>query len=283
MSTDRYAVIGNPIAHSLSPVMQGAAFRATGIDARYDCVRVEADDVEGVLDDVRSGVYRGLNVTIPHKQLVTGLMDELAPAARRLSVVNTVVSSWGRLVGHNTDVDGFMAALASLELPANTGLAIVLGSGGAARAALEILRPRFRHICLVSRDPARAAAVALLGGARCRALPRRDLTALLARPDCSLLVNATPLGMEPLGHACPVPQDAYLQPQTAVLDLVYGRETPLLARARRAGCVCSDGLEMLVGQGAAAFRLWTSVKPDLQIMRDACVRELRKVETCSVS
>jgi shikimate dehydrogenase len=301
MSPDRYAVIGDPIDHSLSPELQRAAFRAAGIDATYERIRVARSELSSALRALRDRGYRGFNVTVPHKQDVMSLLDDLDSGAVQVGAVNTVVRRGNRLVGHNTDIDGFSAALDALRLDRPVLRATVLGAGGAARAVVAVLVRRDVSVTVLNRTPDRAARLAgdleslskPVGAAReppsrppsggFRKAPLDGVhvselgaaEAALAR--CDLLVNATSLGMGDYANQSPLPDNVSIPPETMVIDLVYGRETPFLQMARRSGCRVQDGIEMLVAQGAAAFRLWTGVNPDIGIMRHACLDRLAEV------
>lgn len=281
--TNRFAVIGDPVAHSLSPEMHRAALRAARIDGTYDAHLVHAHQLAAHVDWLRDQGYRGFNVTIPHKEKIAANMDEVSQEAARVGAVNTVVCSEGRLIGHNTDVPGFRAALATFGLHTTGRPAVILGAGGAARGVAHALLAEGARIAVVGRSRAKAASLAASMGDSANALSFDDPDFSVVLAGADLLVNATPLGMDYLPHACPVPDSVELRPRTAVIDLIYGRETPLLLRARSVGCRVMDGLEMLVQQGAASFRLWTGTDPDLEVMRSACQRRMREVSACSVS
>lgn len=293
---DRYAVIGDPIGHSLSPAMHAAAFRAAGIDATYDAVHVTAGDLPVWLAGA-AATYRGINVTIPHKEAVAEAVDELRGDAQALGIVNTVAFG-DRTVGYTTDVAGFRGAFRTLDL--DPGEAVVLGAGGSARAVVHALLREGMEVTIVNRTLGRAEAIVRAeqvhrspvavsvagsgeripdvpgGGAAIVALPREGRATREAMARAALIVNTTPAGMPHLPDLSPVPDGVRLDRRQAVVDLVYGRETPLLRLAREAGCRTQDGIEMLVQQGAESFRLWTGVWPDLTVMRRACREELER-------
>ncbi|HLJ69364.1 MAG TPA: shikimate dehydrogenase [Chloroflexota bacterium] len=275
---DRYAVIGDPIDHSLSPAMQRAAFERAGIDACYEAINVPAGDLESALPRLRD--LRGFNVTVPLKELLVRRLDEVDPAAQVIGAVNTVVLRRGRLHGYNTDPAGFSATLQRLGRRDGWSRVVVFGAGGAARAVLYSLAGLADRVVVVNRSLDRAEGVmALLNGKGVVMLPADSrLPAEIA--DAGLLVNATPQGMKHLSDLSPLPTSIALRPETDVIDLVYGRMTPLLRAARTAGCRFLDGLEMLVHQGAASFRLWTGVEPDIDAMRSACLAALGIAEPC---
>ena len=272
--TLRLGIIGYPLGHSASPAFQQAALDHLGIDAAYEAWPERlADRVR----ELRAPEVLGFNVTIPHKQAVMPLLDEVDPTARDVGAVNTVVRTAGRLVGANTDVAGFLAALRDEGAYDPRGRsALLLGAGGAARAvAYALLTEGAARVAIANRSPQRARALAAELNARfpatVDALPL-DAEALAPRlaagAPADLLVNCTSLGMAhgPDPDASPIP-DALIPAESLVYDLVYNpQETPLLAAARRAGARTLGGLPMLVYQGAVAFRLWTGRDAPVDVM-----------------
>ena len=277
---NRLAVVGDPIAHSLSPAMHNAALRAAGIAGSYQAIQVSSPELEAQVRLLRDQEYRGFNVTIPHKERIAACLDQI-DASARIGAVNTVVNQQGALIGYNTDVAGFCRALRSL-LPDPTGLhAVVLGAGGSALAVVHALQCERTTVTVVNRSVARAEHLASRLSGRIT-VRRSGPEAAHAVAHADLLVNTTPLGMGNLVALSALPDDCQLSSHTAVFDLVYGRITPLLAQAAAAGCPTADGLEMLVQQGALSFQLWTGIVPDLTVMREACARAL-EVPACSAS
>lgn len=268
---DRYAVVGDPIEHSLSPVMQAAAFQSAGIAAVYEAHRVGPDMLHPHLSCLRLG-YHGFNVTIPHKERVLQDMDELDGVATSLGAVNTVTVREERLIGFNTDPAGFIAAVRSTGFDPAGRAALVFGAGGAARSVVSALLAVGAAVRVSSRTAGRIALLRRRLGDSVRAVGPSDLRDALATAD--LVVNATPLGQPPHDAQSPLPPGADLQRHALVFDLVYGRDTPLLLEARQRGCATEDGLEMLVQQGAASFQIWTGQTADTDAMRKACRREL---------
>ena len=271
------AVIGDPIAHSRSPLMHNAAFRALGLDFAYGAFRVRPDDVGAAVAAVRALGLAGLNVTIPHKQAVIPFLDVLSPVARLTGAVNTVVNRDGVLHGDNTDVPGLSRALDEAGLAARARLAIVLGAGGSARATVVALARRARTVVVAARrgEQARALLDELGPGVRARlvAVPLESLAAgdgpsaaYLGAAD--VVVNTTPVGM----HGEPFLPFAFAATPASCLfyDLVYTeRVTPFLAAARRAHRRGVNGLGMLLHQGAVAFEHWTGTKAPVEVMRRA--------------
>jgi len=277
---NRLAVIGDPIAHSLSPAMHNAALHAAGIAGSYRAIQVAGPELEAGVRLLRDQEYRGFNVTIPHKERIAACLDQL-DASARIGAVNTVVNQQDALIGYNTDVAGFTRALRSL-LPDPTGLrAVVLGAGGSALAVVHALQLEPATVTVVNRSVARAEYLASRLSGPITVQPSGP-EAAHAVAHADLLVNTTPLGMGSLAGLSALPDECRLSSHTAVFDLVYGRTTPLLAQAAAAGCPTANGLEMLVQQGALSFQLWTGIVPDLTVMREVCARAL-EVPTCSAS
>ena len=272
----RFGVIGWPLGHTLSPVFQQAALDALGVSAVYEALPTPPEDLEDRLREARRGAWRGLNVTIPHKLRVAELVDRRTPAAERLGAVNTVDANGGRLVGDNTDVEGFARALTEHgAFDPHGQRAVLLGAGGAGRAVAWALRDLgVEHLTLANRrrDRADALADALdgqpLGIASCGL---DDPALQRALRDAALLVNATSLGMAggPGPETAPLPA-AWLHDELFVCDIVYRpAETPLLAHARSSGCRVLGGLEMLVVQGAVSLERWLGRPAPVGTMMDA--------------
>jgi shikimate dehydrogenase len=256
-------VIGWPVAHSRSPQMHNAAYAALGMNWAYVALPVEPGRLEAALRGVAGLGFAGVNVTIPHKEGVAALCDELSQQAARSGSVNTVlVGTAGRLRGETTDGDGMLDAL-GVDLP---GSALVLGAGGAARAAIAALVGRGLDVAVSARRPEAAASLAAALGARAVAWP--------AAESAALIVNTTPIGQS--GEAGALPLDASLiTADVTVCDLTYradGVTTGLVALARERGARAVDGIDVLVGQGARAFRLFTGVEPPVEVMAAAARR-----------
>lgn len=276
---ERLGVIGDPIDHSLSPAMQTVALHAAGLDWTYTAERVPVTALTAAVDRLRREQYRGFNVTVPHKVAVAGHLDSLAGDVQRTGAVNTVVRDGNRLIGHNTDVAGFRAALHAAVIPPDIEQVVVFGAGGAARAVVVALSDLGLAPLIVNREQRRAKELAgTVPGATTLEPEDLRLTDILATSD--LVINATSLGMGALRERSPLPSGVSLRPGALVIDLVYGSHTPFLATAAASGCRTSDGIEMLVQQGAVAFRLWTERVPDLDVMRNACRTALLEDAPC---
>jgi shikimate dehydrogenase len=260
-------LLGDPVAHSASPEIQNAAFREAGVDGVYVAVRCAAADLSGFMHGLaRAG--GGGNITLPHKEKAAALVDVPSEAVRRTGACNTFWGVEGRVHGDNTDVDGFRRALrVFLHGPAQGIRALLLGAGGAARAALlGLLEEGAAEVLLFNRTSERARAVARrIGGQRARVVP---LAQGLEGESFDLVVNATRLGLDP--HD-PSPLDfARLGRAGAAMDLVYAREkTPFRRAADRHGVRSTDGMEMLVQQGAVSFERWWGRPAPIDAMRAA--------------
>ena len=261
-STKLLAVLGDPVGHSLSPVLQNAAIGKLGLDWCYMALPVAAGALPVALEGLHALGAVGLNVTIPHKQTVMPLLHGVTPLARRIGAVNTLLRQPHGWFGDNTDMAGFMAPLQRQGIDLKGKTALVLGGGGSARAVVAGCSALgCGKIVVAGRDPRRLQQ--FLADARCLAdhlegVVWAELDAVVASVD--LVVNTTPVGMSPATEACPLQPDQLerLRPHTCVYDIIYTpRPTTLLSRARARGCGTIDGLAMLVGQGAAALRLWS--------------------------
>ncbi len=289
-STALVGVLGDPVRHSLSPVMHNAALAALDLDWVYLALPVAAERLATVVQALEALGCRGLNVTIPHKQAVAALCRELSPLAQRVGAVNTLVPHpQGGWTGANTDVEGFCAPLRQDGTDWRGRRAVVLGSGGSARAVVAALvELGFADIQLVGR---RAAALESFGQDCIGWAPQLRPLLWSAEPDgltnalaaADLVVNTTPVGMASASDpaapaACPLSERELeaLPVSCWVYDLIYTpRPTELLRRAERRGCRSLDGLEMLVQQGAAALRLWSGrAEVPCERMRDAALAAL---------
>ena len=278
--TQVVGVIGWPIEHSVSPPMHNAAFRALGLDWCYVPLPVEPGKVSGVLQAIRTLGMRGINATVPHKQSLLSLVDELTPAARAIGAVNTVVVREDGCLGHNTDAQGFLRALRESDFEPEGCSALVLGAGGASRAVVYALVSVGAHVTVLNRTSEKARALATdFGPVNPEAYLESGAldaeTVAQVATDLDLVVNTTPLGMWPHTDATVWPAGVGLPSGALFYDLVYNpRETLLMRQAKEAGSRAVDGLGMLVHQGAEAFALWTGQEPPVDIMYRACTTVL---------
>lgn len=250
-------LIGDPVEHSLSPRLHSFLLGRAGLNYSYLAFRVPRESLAAALEGMRALGIRGLNVTIPHKEAVVPLLDGLSPGAEAVGAVNTIVNLRGRLIGHNTDIEGFLAPLAVRGIAVRGKKAVVVGAGGAAAAVAYALLAAGAEVAIANRTPERARALArrLSRAGAAEAAGTEALPALL--PQADILVNATPVGMWPRTDEIPVPPEL-IHEGLLVYDLVYvPSETRLLAEARARGAEAIGGLEMLVRQGVRALELWT--------------------------
>jgi shikimate dehydrogenase len=268
-----FGLLGYPLEHSLSPLVQAAALQARGLQGEYNLYPVsDKRDLPGVINQVREGRISGLNVTIPYKRAVIGLMDVLSPVASLIGAVNTISSQHNQLVGDNTDADGFIADLERLGwFPEADQLrsALIFGAGGSARAVVYALSERGWHLRIAARriEQAENLAQSLSAGSSGKDIPgmveviRLNMQSLInLEPSPDLIVNTTPLGMYPHLDGSPWPSELALPRKSAVYDLVYNpAETELLAQAKEAGLQAAGGIGMLVEQAARSFEIWTGL------------------------
>jgi len=265
-------IIGYPVRHSLSPVMQNTALRACGLNYIYVPFEVAPEELERAVSGLRALNVAGFNVTIPHKTRIMPYLDELDSSADSAGAVNTVKNVSGRLVGYNTDGDGLVRSIDN-QLACNVrGASIaVVGAGGAARGAIAALcRAGARRIVIANRTHARAAELAALMAGQfpdtelCVTAGFQELEACLA--DIDLLINTTSLGMNRDTQPCL--RLTGLSRNAKVYDMVYAPPmTPLLQEAVGLGIQGVNGLGMLAAQGELAFTIWTGVTPPSNLMK----------------
>jgi shikimate dehydrogenase len=266
-STRLIALLGDPVAHSFSPVLQNAAFAAAGIDGVYVAVRCSVHDLPGLMGAIGRAGGAG-NITLPHKEKAAAVVDVRSEAVRRTGACNTFWGAEGQIHGDNTDVEGFQRALRSFLGGPPTGHRVLLiGAGGAARAVMVgLMDDGVSEVVIANRTIERARAMARrIGGERARVA---DTPGMIDGGDFDLVINATRLGLE---AEEPLPLDLErLARAGAVMDLVYGKEpTPFLKAADALGIRGADGGEMLVQQGAVAFERWWGEPGPVEAMRDA--------------
>ncbi|MEX1180363.1 MAG: shikimate dehydrogenase [Cucumibacter sp.] len=259
--TRRAFIIGHPIAHSRSPQIHRYWLARHGIDGSYEPIDIAPADLPAFLDRVRAGEFAGGNVTIPLKETVLAACEELDPVAEKIGAVNMLVGEDGKLIGRNSDVQGFLANLDAAAPGWEGANAIVLGAGGGARAVIEALVGRgFTRVSVLNRTPSRAALLASRYAREVKAGVLSDFVGLA--PSAALLVNSTSVGMG--GTRFERLPLNLLQRGAVVCDLVYAPlETPLLKDARALGLRFVDGLGMLLHQAAPGFAAWFGVSPEV--------------------
>ncbi len=263
--TQLYGVLGNPVRHSLSPIIHNGAFQRMGLNAAY--LAFEVKNLEEAVRGIKGLGIRGVSVTIPFKTQIIPFLDQLEEVAGKIQAVNTIRQEGGKLIGYNTDWSGALGALeGKVELAGKR--VFLLGAGGAARAIAFGLKERGCRVFIGSRSPKKAAALAEELGVVHRPLP------VAGRLDADVLVNATSAGMSPNDEESPVPKEV-LDKEMTVMDIVYKPlRTKLLREAEERGCRTIDGLEMLARQGAAQIEIWTGRKPEIGEIKEYLRRAL---------
>ncbi len=271
-------IIGDPIEHSMSPVMHNAAFEALGLDYAYLPFRVRREELPGAVVGIRALNVVGLNVTIPHKVAVIPLLDKLDPLAEKIGAVNTIVNEGGLLTGHNTDAPGFLQALQSKGIDLEGKSILILGAGGASKGISFILAEAGAGLVILNRTLTRAeelaSQIAQYYHRKPEAMTLSEENLARGLDEVDVLVNTTSVGMVPDVNQTPV-SASLLNPNLVVCDIVYNPlETRLLREARAAGARTIDGLDMLVWQGALAFEKFTGQKAPFEIMKGAAIKAL---------
>jgi shikimate dehydrogenase len=260
-------LIGDPVEHSLSPLVHNAGYQALGINYAYVSFRVK--DIKRAVEGIRGPGIRGASVTTPHKTGVLKYLDRLDPTAGKIGAVNTIVNDGGALTGYNTDGDGAIKALE--EATALKGKrAILVGAGGAAAAIAFGLKAKGTKLFVLSRTENKARELAQKVGAG----GYGNLKRLAEIASADIMINATPVGMWPETDRSIIPKEL-LHNRLTVFDIVYNpRETRLIAEARERGCTTVYGYKMLLYQAAAQFQLFTGLKAPLEAMESALAQAL---------
>jgi len=274
-------VIGEPIEHTLSPIMHNAAFEALKLDYVFLAFRVKPAEVEDAVNGMRALNIRGLNVTMPHKSTVIKHLDRVDLSAQIINSVNTVLNKENLLFGFNTDGVGALKALKENGVEPKGRKVLLLGAGGAARAIAYTMAKEADELAVLNRTVKQAQALAKLleksfnKKISTGSLSPSDIQSNLQ--DSDILINATSVGMKPKAEESPVPPKL-LRSNLAVMDIVYNPlETKLAKDAKAAGARVVSGVEMLIYQGAASFELWTGKSAPVEVMRQAALRHLQKV------
>jgi len=278
-------LIGHPLKHSISPTFQQAAFDHHALDVKYEKWETPEAELAATADRLRTASVLGANVTIPCKEKIIPSLDELSDTAVRIGAVNTVVNRDGKLMGFNTDAEGFVTSLLQdAHYRLRNRKVVLLGAGGVARAVVfALLNEEVTSVTVFNRSLERGRRLVRsfarsAGRIPLAAPPWTELESSVALQDCDLLVNCTSIGMRFTAAEAESPLRADLIPKDAlVYDLVYNpEETPFLREAKKAGAETLGGLSMLVYQGAASFELWTGEKAPVDIMlqsaREALLR-----------
>lgn len=265
-------IFGHPIEHSLSPLMHNAAFEKLKLDFAYLAFKVSPEDLAAGVKAIRALNFAGVNITIPHKEKIILFLDDLTPEAKAIGAVNTVVNTGSRLIGDNTDGQGFMRSLTQENKinPLKKNV-LLLGAGGAGRSvAVSLIKSGIKSLYLydvmkeklqnLSSDLKRLTTTVLI-----EKITAADFEQVLA--DSHILVNASPVGMK---DSDPIVVPAqFLHKKLFIYDVVYNRSTKLIQEAKHQKIKCANGLGMLINQGAIAFELWTGKKAPIQVMKKA--------------
>lgn len=278
------AVVASPIKHSISPLIQNTAFNARGVDAVYLAFEVGPDKLADIFESIRHLEMLGVNLSMPNKQRGFELVDEASEVATLLGSINTVVNQEGRLIGHSTDGVGFVASLAEEGVSLRNKKITILGAGGAALAiAAQVAFDGVSEINVFARNleakeevKSQLENISVKTNCPLHFLPLEEEELLKQEIYYSdILVNATNVGMTPQETGNLIPDKSWLRPELVVADIIYEpRQTALLKMAASQGCLCINGLGMLLHQGAAAFELWTGQTMPLKEVRQALIDNL---------
>jgi shikimate dehydrogenase len=273
--TDLYCIFGSPVRHSLSPVIQNAAFKKAGINAVY--VAFEPASIQAALQAMRHLGIKGASVTIPFKIEVLPFLDAIDPAAAAIGSVNTLVNRNGTITGHNTDGAGAMRALEKNRISVKNRTVLILGNGGSARAIATALLENQASVILAGRNRSRVEALARElekghGTVRSLCIDELDLKFM---EIIDVIINTTPVGMAPNIDDTPLSEDLISRKHT-VFDIVYSPlMTKFLTSARRKKCTIVNGIDMLISQGALQFELWTGKPAPIEAINSAILNRLR--------
>ena len=273
-------VIGDPIGHTLSPVIHNAAFNHLKLDFVFLAFEVKADDLEFAINGMQGLGIRGLNVTMPHKIAITRYLDEADSTVKFLGSANTILNDDGKLSGFNTDGVGALQALRENGVNPTGKNVVLLGAGGAAKAIAYSLSKEAETLYILNRTPEKAA---VLADALNRMSSNKVVGNLLSPStiqaslqNADVLINTTSVGMYPaVGNSLVAPQ--WLKPNLTVMDAVYNPvETKLAKDAKAAGAKVISGIEMLIYQGAASFNIWTGHTAPVEVMQTAALNKIAK-------
>lgn len=273
-------LIGNPVEHSLSPIMHTSAFKEIGIDAIYIAARVENKEVKNAVESIRALNFLGANVTIPHKVEVIKYVDEIDPIAKDIGAINTIVNNNGKLFATNTDGLGFIRSIKEAGINLKGINAVMIGAGGVARAiSFNILQEISRlKIADVKKNVTDELVFQLQKKFRDKVssfeFNINDLKIALESAD--MLLNCTPVGMHPNHNHSPVPKEL-LKKDLIVFDAIYNPvETLLIKDAKKIGAKTISGIKMFLYQGVEAFELWTKNKAPISLMEKIIIKNLSK-------
>jgi len=274
-------VIGDPVEHSLSPVMHNAAFKELNLDFVYVAFTVRKDELKNAIAGARSLQVHGLNVTMPHKTAIMKHLDEIDPTAKSIGAINTVLNAEGKLVGYITDGVGAIKALKENSVSLEGKKLLLLGAGGAAKAIAFHAAQEVEELEILNRTAQKANDLAealhkkfdkkVSGNMLSSETIKKELE------DTDILVNATSVGMHPNVNQSLV-DSTWLRPDLYVMDIIYNPlETKLAKDAKSVGANVVSGIEMLVYQGAVSFEIWTNRPAPVKVMKEAILNKLTKL------
>lgn len=278
------AIIGDPVEHSLSPVMHNAAFQQLGLNLVYVAFTVTRNGLKDAISGARSLRLRGLNVTMPHKTAVMDYLDETDSTAKAIGAVNTIINNQGKLVGYNTDGKGAMIALQENGVFTEKKKMIILGAGGAARAIAFQAAQNVEELVIINRTSEKAEKLSeLLCKKFGEKVKGRKYSAEVLMEELrttNILVNATSVGMHPDVEVSLIPSDL-LRSDLCVMDIIYNPlESKLVKDAKAVGAKVVSGLEMLLYQGAVAFEIWTNCPAPVEVMKKAALKKFAEQGVC---
>ncbi len=278
-NTQYLGLFGNPVGHSLSPLLHNHILQKMGCNCIYLPFAVPGEQLKDAVNAIRSLNFRGVNVTIPHKEAVIPYLDDVSPEAAACGAVNVINNENGRLRGYNTDGAGFIVSLQEAEVPLQ-GKALFIGAGGAARSlAVSLAAEGVSQLDFIDIDLPRAQALAgslalpldVLAGAHL--MSKEKFTELASLSN--IIINCTPVGMYPRIGQSPVDTLDMLHPETVVCDIIYNPlNTSFLAMGQARGLKTINGLSMFVHQAALSLEIWLGIKPPLQLMKEVLLGEL---------
>ena len=271
-------IIGNPVKHTLSPIMHNAAFKKLNLDFTYVAFKVEENMLQKSIEGVRALRIHGLNVTIPYKESIIQFLDGIDPNAKDIGAVNTILNKSGKLIGFNTDGIGAVKAIEGNKIDLREKRIVLLGAGGSARAIAYHVSQVAEKVVILNRTKERAKRLAesikFHSNVVWNQLSKEVIQKQLI--DADILINATSIGLSPSSNESLV-DPKFLNSELCVFDIVYNSiGTKLIRDARRVGAKTIDGIDMLIYQGAMAFTIWTGVEAPIKVMKDAIIQEISK-------
>lgn len=277
--TNLCCLIGDPVIQSPSPEIHNASFKASNLNYIYLSFRVIKEDLKTAIDGLRTLGVKGFNITIPHKEAALELVDEVDSISADIGAINTVVNKKGKLVGVNSDVEGFIYPLKEKSIIIKNNKSMILGAGGAARACIAaLINEGCNDLVILNRDPKRATDMVshlqkkFVFNANIGVLNRENISKFIG--DVDLIVNTTSIGMYPHVGVSPIPKN-FLRSNQIIYDIVYKPiKTKLIEQAENAGATVICGYEMLVNQAAISFNLWTNSDPHKSMMRRTALQIL---------